>query len=765
MTNRLLSGIILCALFIGGGIFTGAQSTCQVSRGSVIRETYDSHWLGQTMYYSVYLPPCYAENTLVYPVVYLMHGSNEDDGAWERLGMIAALDAGIADGTLPAMILVMPFGNVIANRNRFDNVSWGNIFLTELLPEAENNYRIDARKEQRVIAGISRGGFWAYQIGLRRPDLFSAIAGHSGFFDLYHAEPPDNPLHLILDAPDIETMRFWLDRGKDDYAAPGLDILAERMMQRGLAYTYIIHPEGEHNALYWSQHVTEYLQFYAAGWQQEAVSAVPTSDSIHTNTPASPNDAAITATPAPIIGFATNTPPHLEISPELTATSTLALSPTNTPAENTGLALYVPVVAFPSLQTTLTREQINALAAGQLDSQLVITPETAAALPMLHPQTRQIPAADLRNTLWRDRTLYALIPWTQLSTQFRMLWIDDVPIVNQLPDYPFALASSNPNFVPEHLTRITFSGVTALARQTRVALDTYGVEYAASGISGYVTQSDFFHISNEVSFYPTCPVTTGDLLGGASSFCSKPEHFELLKRLDVDIVELSGNHNNDYGYQAYRDTLNFYRENQMLTVGGGDTLTEAQQPLILEHHGNTLALIACNVPGPYYALVNENDSSLGGIRPGTVNCDWAALEQLLSALSAQVDAVIVTIQHEEYEEYTPTEIQRYDFRRLAEAGADVVFGTAAHKPQTYEFYPTQRGDTSLLHYGMGNLFFDQPFWGNMRFFMNTLYIYEGQLRTVEVFPGIIDESVRPRLMTPDERLNFLFFMFVEQNKF
>jgi poly-gamma-glutamate synthesis protein (capsule biosynthesis protein) len=753
MTHWLLRGFIVGLLFLNLSLFAGAQTACSAAFGSVSRATYASAWLGQTMYYSVYLPPCYENTSDVYPVVYLMHGSNEDDGAWQRLGMIAALDAAITDGTLPPMILVMPFGNVIANRNRFDDVSWGNIFLTELMPAAENNYRIDARPERRVIAGVSRGGFWAYQIGLRRPDLFSAIAGHSPFFDLYHAEPADNPLHLILDAPNIENMRFWMDRGKDDYAAPGIDIMADRMIQRGIPHTYTIHPQGEHNNFYWAQHVTSYLQFYAAVWQAATQATIA---------PTLPNTG--TSTPAPFSGFATNTPQNVETTlPDISITPTPTPAPTG--AANQGISLYVPVVAFPSLLTTLNRDQINALAAGQLDSQLVITPEVAAALPMLHPQTRQIAPEELRNILWRDRTLYALIPFQQLSTQLRVLWLDDAPIFNQLANYPFALSSPTPNFDPTQLTRITFSGVTALARQTRVALDTYGIDYAASGIQEYVTHNDFFHISNEVSFYPTCPVTTGDLFGGSSSFCSKPEHFELLKQLDVDIVELSGNHNNDYGYQAYRDTLNFYRDNQMATVGGGETVAQAQQPLILEHNGNTLALIACNVPGPYYALVNEDASLLGGIRPGTTACDWAWLDQLLPELSAQVDTVIVTVQHQEYEEYTPTQSQQFDFRRLAEAGADVVLGTAAHKPQTYEFYPTQRGATALLHYGMGNLFFDQPFWGNMRFFMNTLYIYAGQIRTIEVFPGIIEASVRPRLMTPDERLNFLFFMFVEQNKF
>jgi len=114
------------------------------------------------------------------------------------------------------------------------------------------------------------------------------------------------------------------------------------------------------------------------------------------------------------------------------------------------------------------------------------------------------------------------------------------------------------------------------------------------------------------------------------------------------------------------------------------------------------------------------------------------------------------------EDYLPLPSQITDFRGLADLGADVVIGTQAHKPQTFEFYNSVRGQPTFLHYGLGNLFFDQPFWGNMRFFMDELYIYEGKLLTVDLFTGIIDDLARPRAMTPDEERNFLAFMFNTQ---
>src|SRR4051812_3697778 len=78
-----------------------SAQTCESSNGTITRSSFRSTPAETTFYYSVYTPPCYAESTVSYPVVYLMHGSNDDDGQWGRLGIGQALDTGIANGTLP----------------------------------------------------------------------------------------------------------------------------------------------------------------------------------------------------------------------------------------------------------------------------------------------------------------------------------------------------------------------------------------------------------------------------------------------------------------------------------------------------------------------------------------------------------------------------------------------------------------------------------------------------------------------------------------
>ena len=190
----------------------------------------------------------------------------------------------------------------------------------------------------------------------------------------------------------------------------------------------------------------------------------------------------------------------------------------------------------------------------------------------------------------------------------------------------------------------------------------------------------------------------------------KREHASLFDILNVDVVDLTGNHVNDFGYDAFEDTLMLFEEAGTRVVGGGRSRGDARKALILSHNGNTIAWLACNAVGPYYALVNEDPSALGGQRPGAAYCDRAWLQGRLPVLAAQNDLVLLTVQYREYESYTPTAQQQADFRAFAEWGADVVIGTAEHKPMIFEFYRTRRGETAFIHFGLGNLYFDQSFW-------------------------------------------------------
>lgn len=713
MTRHLTFWFLILALSLG----TAAQPpTCDSVHGTTTRHNYRSALVSTDMTYTVYTPPCYDTadaQTQTYPVLYLMHGSNSDDSHWLTLGLREALDARIASGQMPPVIVVLPFGNWIANENRFDVGSWENVFLHELMPEAEALYRIDT--ERRLIGGISRGGFWAYVIGLRHADQFKAIGGHSAFFAIGNAPQDVNPLDVASTLKPDATPALWLDRGFDDYAAEGLDLMHTRLDASRIPHVYALE-EGEHDNRYWSRRLPDYLDWYAA--QIAATeSAQPPAQSL----------------------FATQTP-----VPQ-------------------GTRLYLPAVAFPSTQTGFTRAEFDA-ALRDGSAKLTLTRDvynalTAKGHTLTNAQIVETPA-EVYTTLWRDRSRWTILPFDRLTPRYRVLWIDEQHPLDMADAYPLRFLDGVPNFYADRLTRIAATGVTAITRDMIPVLDQRGTAWASEGIAPVLANADFVHTSNEVSIYPTCP-EGGERLGGNFSFCSKAQHFDILSRIGVDIVELSGNHNNDFGYQAYYDTLDWYAARGIKTVGGGRTLKDARAPLVIEHNGSSIAWVSCNWIGPYYALVNEDDTATGGIRPGAAFCDREWLRRELPRLSIAHDVLIVSVQYQEFDQHLPTDSQRVDFATLAEWGADIVLGTQAHFPQTYNFVTGMGGRESFVHYGLGNLFFDQTFWAGRRFLIDQFFIYDGQLIAVDVLPGIIDDMARPRPMTADERFNFLHVLFVQ----
>lgn len=719
MSRYLIRALIVLLILalglpaLGNGQPAAAQPAPSCStQGTVRHATYASAIMRQQMQYTIYLPPCYAQSTDVYPVIYLMHGSNSDDSLWIELGIADTLDQGIAAGTLPPMIVVLPNGDWIANKNRFDNISWSNVFLTELMPSVEKAYRIDARRERRAIGGISRGGFWAFNIAYRHPDLFSVVGGHSAYFALENAPNAYNPLYLARDQKGIDVLRIGLDRGKNDYAFWGLDLMHKWLTQRKIEHSYTVYPVGEHDNNYWSSHVAEYLAFYAADW---------------------PNPAAVGGIVKPRMRRADEVP-------------------------NT---LFVPAVAFPSLQANLPLAQLNAVLNGGDDAALVLDQPTADALKALgvnlSPKQRIVAADELEKTLWREPNNYTLLGFDQLTPRFRMLRVDESLPVDWVQDdpfsYPLAFTSTAPNYDPKVLTRFLMSGVTAITRGTMDAFDANDVQWAGEAIRPFTTRADFFHISNEVSFHETCSQQARAEEKAVGPFCSKAYSFDLLPYIGVDIVELTGNHNLDFGVQPYLDTLKLYQDHKLLTVGGGVNLDAARQPLIVEHNGVKIGMLACNWAGPQWALATETT-------PGAAWCDRDWLKSAVIQLRAQVDFLIVSVQYKETDQIRPPNQQQIDFHDLAEWGADFVMGSQAHLTQAFQFYPLSSGGEAFIHYGPGNLFFDQTYI-QKRFFMDELFIYRGKLLTVNLYAGITDEQGRPRLMEDKERTFFMRTIFRE----
>ncbi len=230
---------------------------------------FKSKTANENLKYIVYIPPCYLQTQKRYPYVILLHGLDQDEKEWGNLGIQKALDEGIKLGALAPMIVVMPNFGQIGTRNTFPpDPSYETVVLNELMPAVERDFCTINNRDHRAIGGISRGGFWAYEIALRHPDVFSAVGGHSAAFDEGSAPPEFNPLELALNAPFLANanLRMYLDNGADDPSGTNLQLFSSRLSSRGIAHTYVISPVGGHDDAYWSAHLQDYLTFYGHDW-------------------------------------------------------------------------------------------------------------------------------------------------------------------------------------------------------------------------------------------------------------------------------------------------------------------------------------------------------------------------------------------------------------------------------------------------------------------------------------------------------------------
>ena len=298
---------------------------------------------------------------------------------------------------------------------------------------------------------------------------------------------------------------------------------------------------------------------------------------------------------------------------------------------------------------------------------------------------------------------------------------------------------------PTRETVLSFAqtGVTAFSRRMNAKMNEVGNgEYFAEKIGEFLSRFDITHTSNEASFFawPSTSGTTG------TPICADNRFRDTLIAIGLDIVELTGNHNQDCGDEAARESVDFYRENGISIVGGGKTAEEAREPLLISKKGTNITFLA------------YNQSTAGATYDATPGANQYYEENArmeIAAAKERGDFVVVDVQYNECTVYaSETEDATCDradsaagdqvglFRKLVEMGADVVVGTSAHQPQTFELY--QNG---AIYYGLGNLFFDQVYWpGTTRSLVLAHYFYQGKLLQTRVIPTVYDASFQTRVM-------------------
>ena len=319
MTKRILTtGAIYVLLSLGN--FTVPQTLEMVAApipdGLETVEFY-SPAVDRTMKFDIVLPRGYEGSGKSYPVLYLLHGYMQNYTVWGR-----NLNAAWYVRSLGDLILVLPDGGNswfvnYATSEAGQTNNWEDHIVVDVVNYVDEHYRTEARREGRAIAGLSMGGFGAFALGLRNPQMFISIASTSGaigfartnvqalkqgitekppsprtsarqarldeaddfiskiidipgfskqderlpagirFATVEQAEAYD-PFHILYEIPKSQMPHIYIDSGTEDGLVEVAREFAQILMLNNLPFDYM-QSRGKHNSEYWRRSIGHFM--------------------------------------------------------------------------------------------------------------------------------------------------------------------------------------------------------------------------------------------------------------------------------------------------------------------------------------------------------------------------------------------------------------------------------------------------------------------------------------------------------------------------
>jgi len=241
----------------------------EVPHGLVSENIYFSKLTNSFRRCFVYTPANYNADTKTrFPVLYLQHGSFEDETGWAVQGKAnLILDNLIAAKKAVPMIVVMDNGYAYkpqSNTARPESV-FEEVVINEIIPMIDAKFRTIANRENRAIAGLSMGANQTMRIMMNNLDTFSHYGGFSGTLNYPSADAIDVNTFLDGKFKDANALNkkiklFWLGLGtKEPSPFPGSVGAFRTMLEKqGIKYAYYESPETAHEWLTWRRCLNQF---------------------------------------------------------------------------------------------------------------------------------------------------------------------------------------------------------------------------------------------------------------------------------------------------------------------------------------------------------------------------------------------------------------------------------------------------------------------------------------------------------------------------
>ena len=239
-----------------------------VPHGNIRTEFYKSSVTGRVRDCLVYTPPTYDNSGKDYPVLYIQHGSGENETGWFWQGKLNfIMDNLLAEGKAEEMIIVCNLGYAYKDRQdetyRIEDMN--DLFMKDIVPFIESKFRVRPGSENRALAGLSMGSYQALMIAMNNLGFFPYIGVFSGGLTprkYNDARPSDHYEKLN----DIEAMQknvklLYCTHGtEEDAHFLTVDEKVKELREKGLDQVQLFTCPGRHEWQVWRRSAYNFLQ-------------------------------------------------------------------------------------------------------------------------------------------------------------------------------------------------------------------------------------------------------------------------------------------------------------------------------------------------------------------------------------------------------------------------------------------------------------------------------------------------------------------------
>jgi enterochelin esterase family protein len=233
---------------------------------------------------AVYLPEGYATSKDDYPVLYLLHGSGDDEAGWLTKGKAKAiLDSLMINELCKPMIVVMPngyleqTGKYYVPESRLWMESSFEENFSQLMAWTEAHYRTINDKQHRAIAGLSMGGFHTMHTAALLNQSFDYVGIFSALYVPHTKQPhseriiemsalalSDKPAYnqtesLLAQQFANPPQLYWIACGVDDFLYEDNVIYRKYLDEKQYPYEYH-ESAGGHSWQNWMDYLTIFAQ-------------------------------------------------------------------------------------------------------------------------------------------------------------------------------------------------------------------------------------------------------------------------------------------------------------------------------------------------------------------------------------------------------------------------------------------------------------------------------------------------------------------------